>query len=69
MINGRDYWDENLVQISLGWEKIFNNKVYSSEDDYEIVKELGNGTFSTVFLAKRKTDGKKVALKALYTRS
>jgi serine/threonine protein kinase len=44
-------------------------KVSSNQEHYEKIKELGNGTFSTVFLAERKADGKKVAMKVLNTRN
>lgn len=35
----------------------------SGLDDYEIVKEIGNGSFSTVFLAVHKQSGQEVVLK------
>ena len=34
-------------------------------DDFEIIRTLGQGAFSTVFLVKRKKDNKQYALKSI----
>lgn len=34
-------------------------------DNYIKLKKIGEGTYGTVYLAERKTDGKKVALKKI----
>ena len=35
------------------------------EDKYKVIKELGQGTYGTVYLAERRIDGEKVAIKHL----
>jgi eukaryotic-like serine/threonine-protein kinase len=40
---------------------------YPDISDYECMRELGNGGFGKVYLARRKTDGKELALKVMLT--
>ena len=49
------------------YPKISNKEdIHSSMSDFELICELGHGSFGTVYKVKRKTDGNIYALKKVY---
>lgn len=58
-------WRRRSLQLSMAKKQMQNNLFTTFGKDYKILAQIGQGSFGTVFLAERTSDGRQVAMKVL----